>query len=64
MTFKEFLRDIALAAGLLLILIYMTSCAIIEKNIYVSTDGYVEIEYTTKSNTDVDAKGTATIPLR
>ena len=64
MTFKEFLRDIALAAGLLLIFIYMTGCAMIEKNIYVLTEGDVDIEYTTKSNTDVDAKGTATIPLR
>ena len=49
MTFKEFLRDIALAAGLLLTLIYMTGCAMIEKNIYVLTEGDVDIEYTTKS---------------
>ena len=54
-----FLRDIFLAAILLIALVWMTGCASIHKNVYFLTDGDVDITYTTRSATDVKAEDLA-----
>lgn len=57
MSFNEFLQDTALALFLLLVLAWMTSCAYIEKNVYVLNSDNAEVTYTTKSETDTKADG-------
>ena len=49
----------------LIVLMLLSGCAVIEKNVYISTDGAVTVTYTTTSDTKVDAKdvGTATLPI-
>ena len=51
----------------LIVLMLLSGCAgaVIEKNVYISTDGAVTVTYTTTSDTKVDAKdvGKATLPI-